>query len=168
MTGESDAESGRVLSLNISAGGVPKRAMRGIAIEFDGVVGDSQADRKHHGGPERAVCLYSAELIEALSAEGHPVGAGTAGENVTIAGLDWALVVPGVRLTLGSAEVEVTSFTSPCKTISGSFLEGFFMRISQAKNPGWSRVYARVLVCGYVTIGDTVALKSRGVAHSLP
>ena len=161
-------ESGTIVSLNISAGGVPKLPVQAVTIERGAIVGDGQNDRKHHGGPDRAVCIYSQELIESLRGEGHPIEPGSAGENVTVAGLDWGVLVPGVRLRIGAAEVEVTSYTAPCKTISGAFLGGSFSRISQIVNPGWSRVYARVLVPGRATRGDRVTVDVRAVAHSLP
>jgi MOSC domain-containing protein YiiM len=124
----------------------------------DGLVGDRQRNLKYHGGPERAVCLFALERISALRAEGHPIRVGSTGENVTLAGLPWELVVPGVRLALGAALVEVASFTRPCRTIAGSFSERRVGRISQRTNPGWSRVYARVLVPGRVRVGDTASM----------
>ena len=161
-------ESGTIVSLNISAGGVPKLPVEAVTIERGAILGDGHNDRKHHGGPDRAVCIYSQELIESLRREGHPIEPGSAGENVTVAGLDWGAVVPGIRLRIGEAEVEVTSYTSPCRTISESFLGGSFVRISQIANPGWSRVYARVLVPGRATRGDRVTVTTGAVAHSLP
>ena len=82
-------------------GGVPKFAVPNAEITTEGVVGDKQRDRRFHGGPERAVCLYSLEVIQSLQAEGHPIAPGTTGENLTISGLDWNFVVPGVRLQIG-------------------------------------------------------------------
>jgi MOSC domain-containing protein YiiM len=88
--------TGVILQISLSNGGVPKRAIdRGIVWE-EGLQGDRQADLRAHGGPARAVCLYSFEVIERLRAEGHPIGPGATGENVTVGALDWSLVVPGV------------------------------------------------------------------------
>jgi MOSC domain-containing protein YiiM len=121
------------------------------------VVGDAQNDRIHHGGPDRAVCLYAQELVDLLRQEGHPINTGTVGENVTVRGVDWNLVMPGVRVRLGgSVLLEITSFTKPCKTIRESFQGGAFVRISQKLYPGWSRVYARVLQEGEIRTGDVV------------
>jgi len=146
---------GQVVSINISTGGVPKSRVNGVRVSEWGLEGDTQNDKKHHGGPERAVCLYSLERIVALQAEGHPIDVGSAGENVTVQGLDWELVVPGARLRVGRDVVlEVTSFTRPCKTIKGSFTDEKFVRISQKFHPGWSRVYARVLSEGEIRRGD--------------
>lgn len=149
---------GTVVSLNISAGGVPKLPVQQAELQINGFVGDGHDDSKYHGGPERAVCIYATEIIEALRAEGHPIVPGSAGENLTITGLDWEAIVPGVRFRIGTATLEVASFTSPCRTIRHSFINECFGRISQKTNPGWSRVYARVLVTGTVGIGDLVDL----------
>lgn len=121
------------------------------------MAGDCQRNLKYHGGPDRALCLYSLERIEALAAEGHPIGVGSTGENVTLAGMDWRAVTPGVRLALGGdVVIEVTDYTKPCRTIQGSFAGRRSGRISQKTHPGWSRVYARVLAAGIVRVGDPV------------
>jgi MOSC domain-containing protein YiiM len=150
--------TGRIISLNRSAGGVPKRQVDEALITTDGLEGDRQADQRHHGGSDRAVSLYSLDLIEQLQLEGHPIAPGTAGENVTIAGLDWRAMHPGRRFSLGEAELEVTGYAAPCTTIRSSFIDEDFTRISQKVNPGWSRVYARVLRAAAVRSGDEVRL----------
>jgi MOSC domain-containing protein YiiM len=150
--------AGRVVSLNISAGGVPKFPVDSAELVADGFVGDGHDDKKHHGGPERAVCVYAAELIEMLRSEGHPIFPGSAGENLTVSEVDWLKMVPGVRVQIGRALVEVTSYTSPCKTIRESFVNARFQRISQISNPGWSRVYCKVLASGLVECGDLVRI----------
>ncbi len=77
------------------AGGVPKHGVERIEVGWSGAMGDRQGDRRHHGRPFQALCLWSADTIAALRAEGHPIEAGLAGENVTVAGIDWAAVRPG-------------------------------------------------------------------------
>jgi MOSC domain-containing protein YiiM len=149
-----------IFSLNISPGGVPKLSVEESRVTVAGLTGDWQKNRKYHGGPERALCLYALERIEALAVEGHRVGPGSLGENVTVAGLAWDEVVPGVRLRLGrDVVVEVTSFTEPCRTIAGVFADGRPVRVSQPHHPGWSRVYARVLGEGVIRRGDPIALE---------
>ena len=124
-----------------------------------GVAGDLQRDREHHGGPDRALCLFSMELIRALQAEGHPIAPGHIGENLTVEGLDWDAVAPGSRLLLGEdVLVEVTRYTSPCVNIRAAFTGGDYARVSQKRNPGASRVYARVLRTGAIRRGDPVRL----------
>src|SRR5215216_1690249 len=114
---------GNVVSLNRSNGGVPKQAVDEARVTPRGMDGDRQRDRIFHGGPTRALSLYSLELIEALQQEGHPIVPGAVGENVTIRGLDWREMIPGRRLTLGDIEIELTSFASPCKTIRRAFID---------------------------------------------
>lgn len=145
--------------LSASNGGVPKKAVDRATVDRMGLVGDAQNDTKHHGGPDRALCLYSLEVIEKLQSEGHPIEPGYAGENMTISGLDWAEVQPGTRLRIGnSVEIEVTSYTAPCSKNSRWFIDGDFTRMLQSRHPGESRVYARVLQEGEVRAGDEIAL----------
>jgi MOSC domain-containing protein YiiM len=151
--------TGTLVSINISNGGVPKKPVSGALVSRFGVRSDAQNDTKHHGGPERAVCVYSLERIRELQREGHPIDIGTVGENMTVEGLDWNFVTPGVQLHVGNQVIlEVVSFTVPCKTIRRSFIDEKFVRISHKVHPGWSRVYTRVLSEGEIRSGDTVAL----------
>lgn len=149
---------GRIAAVNVSKGGVPKRPVREARLGVTGLEGDSQRNRRLHGGPMRALCLYSLERIRALQGEGHPIVPGSTGENVTLEGIDWPLLVPGVRLALGDAEVEITSFTAPCGVIRRSFSDYSSMRIGQDEHPGWSRVYARVMAVGTLRLGDDVRI----------
>jgi MOSC domain-containing protein YiiM len=154
-----EVSGGRIFQLNVSGGGVPKLAVREAVLTADGLGGDRQRDRRFHGGPERALCLYALERLLELQAEGHPIFPGSAGENLTVAGLDWSQLAPGARLALGEeALVEITSYTSPCKKIAASFNGGDFKRISQKLRPGHSRLYARVLRPGRLRVGDRVTV----------
>jgi MOSC domain-containing protein YiiM len=155
------SETGTIVQISVSSGGVPKRAVEAAHVTTSGVEGDAHRDLEHHGGPDRAVCLYAREALSALVAEGHPVAPGTLGENVTIEGLDWSKVVPGTRVRLGSEVVlEITRYTSPCVNIKAAFAGGDFGRISQKRHPGWSRVYARVVSEGAIRTGDPARLVS--------
>ena len=152
---------GWIFQINASNGGVPKLSRKLGEVTINGLTGDNQANLDVHGGPERALCLYSLERILALQAEGHPIFPGSAGENLTLAGLDWSLVTPGARFQLGDGVlVQVTRYTSPCNTISGSFLKNDYSRISQKVFPGWSRVYAQVLQPGTIQVSDAVRIST--------
>jgi MOSC domain-containing protein YiiM len=147
----------KVVRVNVNPdGGVPKFAVGQALVTTTGVAGDRQRDLEHHGGPERAVCLFSRELIEALRAEGHPIAPGTAGENLTVEGLDWPALAEDARLAVGEVVLQITRPAPPCNTIAASFIDGQFTRISHKKHPGWSRLYARVLREGVVREGDPV------------
>jgi len=150
----------KIFSINVNKnGGVPKHPVAFAYVDNLNVCGDKQNDKKHHGGVNRAICLFSYELIAQLKKEGHPIFSGSTGENITIQGLDWNLMKPGARFSLGEVEIEITGHTPPCKTISHSFKEGDFSRISQKKHPGWSRWYAKVLKEGRISKNDEVYLK---------
>jgi MOSC domain-containing protein YiiM len=148
----------RVHSINVSDGGVPKLPRASAWVSANGVEGDRQRDLRFHGGPNRAVALYSLDLIRQLRAEGHSISPGSIGENLTLEGVDWSLMVPGARLQVGDAELELTSYTSPCQKIRASFIGEDFTRVSQKLHPGWSRVYAKVLNEGRVAVGDAVSV----------
>ena len=149
-----------VYQINVSDGGVPKRPLFEGRITMEGVEGDRQRNLKFHGGRDRAVCLFSADLIERLQDEGHSIDAGFSGENLTLAGLNWAQMRPGAVLSVGpEVRLEVTSYTTPCRHNGRWFVDEDFHRISQKKNPGWSRVYAKVLQGGVVRPGDEVRIE---------
>jgi MOSC domain-containing protein YiiM len=149
----------QVFQVNISDGGVPKRACNTASITAAGVERDRQRDLEVHGGPERAVCLYSLERILSLQAEGHPIYPGAIGENLTLSGVDWEQIVPGTRLRIGEQVLlEVTRYTIPCNNIAPAFKEGYYGRVSPNQHPGWARVYARVLQPGRVQTSDPVEI----------
>ena len=162
------ADHGRIVQLSVSNGGVPKRAVETVLVTPLGLEGDAHRDHEHHGGPDRAVCLFPLEAIRTLAAEGHTITAGAIGENVTTEALDWGLVIPDAYLLLGERVLlQVTRYTSPCVNIAPVFVGRDYSRVSQKRHPGWSRVYARVLVEGAVAAGDAVQLLGSREAERL-
>jgi MOSC domain-containing protein YiiM len=133
---------------------VPKLAVREARATVLGLEGDGHAHPKFHGGPERALCLYSLEVILALQAEGHPIFPGSTGENVTITDLPWATLATGTRLHLGDeVVVELTRIATPCKQIVESFADRSSKRLAE---PAIGRWYARVLHEGVLRVGQLV------------
>jgi MOSC domain-containing protein YiiM len=152
--------NGWIFSIHKSEHGMPKMPDHSGEVTSLGLVGDRVRNLKHHGGEDRALCLFSLERITSMQQEGHPIFPGSTGENLVLAGLDWDLVTPGARIKLGSqVEIEITSYATPCSTIKDSFVEKQISRISEKTNPGWARAYARVLTPGHIQVGDTAALK---------
>jgi hypothetical protein len=152
-------QEGVIAQLNLSDGGVPKLPVDEVEVDERGVVGDRQATRKHHGKPLQALCLWSAEVIDDLVAEGHPIRPGAAGENVTLAGIDWPTLRTGVQLLLGEVLVEVSAYAEPCKKNAQWFAGGDFRRMQHDRHPGASRVYAWVLEPGRIRTGDPVVVE---------
>lgn len=153
------SRTGAVNQVSASRGGVPKVPLLSATIGFGGLDGDVQAARKHHGRPWQAVSLWSAEVIEALAAEGHPITPGAAGENITVSGIDWATIRPNVRMAVGTALLETTAYAIPCKKNAQWFVGGDFNRMHHDRHPGWSRMYALVLEPGTVMPGDPVVIE---------
>lgn len=150
---------GTVSQISTSDGGVPKTAVTSAEVARSGLVGDRQNDRLHHGRPLQALCLWSDEVIGALRAEGHPIGPGLAGENLTLAGIDWSVIRPGVRLLVGDALIEISAWATPCAKNAPWFLDGDFKRMAHDRHPGWSRAYAWVLEAGTIRMGDEVVVE---------
>lgn len=147
---------GSLLSINISSGGVPKLPINKAKIRTIGIEGDSQADKKHHGGLTKAVSIYSDEIICLLKNEGHPIDRGTTGENLTLNGIIWNNLSIGDTIEIGQVLLRLTMPATPCKTIKNSFIGKDFNRISHKKFPGFSRWYAAVENEGVVELGDHV------------
>jgi MOSC domain-containing protein YiiM len=157
----SETVTGAVAGLHSSKGGVPKRSVMTASVGLRGLDGDRQATRLHHGRPWQALCLWSAETIAGLQAEGHPIAAGLAGENILTSGIEWAEAKPGTLLRIGSMIAEITIAALPCKKNAGWFLDGNFNRMHHEREAGVSRMYASVLEPGTITHGDTVTLELR-------
>lgn len=147
----------RVFQLNASPGGVPKRAVVSATLTPTGLDVDDVANKRVHGGPTRALCLYPLERILALQKEGATIFPGAIGENVTTVDLDWDLVQPGVRLAIGQTLIEITKFAEPCRTTS-PFVCDDLHRYHQDFHPGWSRVYAKVLQTGTLAPGMPIRI----------
>lgn len=151
-----------VFQINVSDGGVPKHPVLEAVIAITGVEGDRQRNLNVHGGLDRALCLFSQDLIERLQDEGHSIEAGSSGENLTLAGLEWEKLKPSDRLQVGpDVQLEIMSYTTPCAQNAQWFRDRDCKRISQKKNPGWSRLYAKVLREGLVRPGDAVVLEKK-------
>jgi MOSC domain-containing protein YiiM len=151
-----DAE-GVVSHLAISDGGVPKRSVDEVEVGWRGVVGDRQAARQHHGRPWQALCLWSTEVIDDFVAQGDPLAPGRAGENITLTGLPWDRVRPGVRLRVGTVLCDVWAYALPCKKNAQWFADRRFDRMHHRHGPV-SRVYAQVLEPGTIAVGDAATL----------
>lgn len=139
-------------------GGVPKPSVQTLHIVESGCIGDKQNDTKHHGGPNRAVCLFSEEVLQTLQQEGHSIFPGSVGENILTNGIAWANLSIGSQLQFGQVLLEITSDAPPCRTIKESFSNGSFKRISVKVEPESTRWYAKVIQAGVVVVGESVTV----------
>lgn len=109
--------TGRLVQLNVSAGGMPKRPVDRARVTRDGLEGDRQRNRKYHGGPNRAVCLFSLELYDRLRGLGIDLAPGSVGENFTTSGIDLQRLKKRDRLRVGGCLIEITDVRVPCRNL---------------------------------------------------
>ena len=150
---------GSVAGVFTGDGGVPKQPVHAAEVTTSGLRGDRQRTRKYHGRVWQAVCLWSAEVVDDLQAEGHPVFAGACGENLILAGVEWIHLRPGTRLRAGTALLELSIPAEPCRQIRPFFSGGQIRRVDHYRHPGSARWYATVLQPGAVAAGDGVAVE---------
>jgi len=153
------AAEGRVVQVNVSDGGLPKRPVQRAVLTAGGVQGDRQRDHQHHGRPFQAVCLWSADVIDELSAAGHPIAPGWAGENLTLRGLDWESLRPGALISVGEALVELSFPATPRHSEVQCFSGGDFSRIAHEVNSRHARWYGWVRAPGEAHAGERVVVQ---------
>src|SRR3954454_1624845 len=96
------ALAGRVASVNVSHGGVPKRPIPGGWVDRLGLEADAHEEPEPvHGGVNQAISIYSVESIERVLADGHRAFPGAFGENLTLAGIELDDLKNGDRLRIG-------------------------------------------------------------------
>jgi MOSC domain-containing protein YiiM len=93
-----------------------------------------------------------------MTSDGHPIAPGSAGENLTLSGIDWSGIRPGMVLQIGEVLCEISSYTMPCTKIAKWFTDGDYRRIDYRRGAS-SRVYATVLIPGRIATGDTVIVE---------
>jgi MOSC domain-containing protein YiiM len=164
-------QSGSILQVSVSRGGVPKLAIPEGDIQPLGIVGDGHAHPDIHGGLRQAVLLISAEAIAELTALAFPLYPGALGENITTVGVDRSQWRIGQRWRIGQAIIELTKVRAPCDTLS-IYGRGIQKAIYDAQvkagnpsSPRWamSGFYASVVQPGTVRPGDPIWLLDQRV-----
>jgi MOSC domain-containing protein YiiM len=118
-----------------------------------GLETDTVSDQKHHGGPDQAVYVYSADDYAWWALQlGHPFEPGTFGENLTFSTFGPEPVRIGERFRVGAVLLEVTAPRIPCGVFAARMGDpGWVKKFKQAARPGF---YARVLEEGVVRAGE--------------
>jgi MOSC domain-containing protein YiiM len=124
------------------------------------VAGDEQANRRVHGGPDKAVYAYAAEDAAWWASElGREIPPGMFGENLTLAGVDVTGARIGERWRIGSVELEVCQPRIPCAKLGIRFGDPLMVRrFGEAARPG---AYLRIVREGTLRAGDQVTVVSR-------
>jgi MOSC domain-containing protein YiiM len=149
---------------------IGKQPVQGrVRVEGVNVAGDDQADRRVHGGPDKAVYGYAREDTAWWSAElGRHLGPGAFGENLTTEGVDVTGAVIGERWRVGDVELEVCQPRLPCFKLGLKFEDPKMLkRFALASRPG---AYLRIVRDGELGAGDAIEVVDRpdhGVTVSL-
>jgi MOSC domain-containing protein YiiM len=124
------------------------------------VEGDDQADRRVHGGPDKAVYAYAVEDAAFWEGElGRELAPGAFGENLTTEGLDVSGAVVGERWRIGDVELEVCQPRLPCSKLALRMGEPRMVkRFAHASRPG---AYLRIVREGSLGAGDAIEVLSR-------
>jgi MOSC domain-containing protein YiiM len=142
--------------------GIFKEPVAGpIWLGATNLVGDAQADLKNHGGPKRAVNVYSADHFPDWRdrLERPDLTNGAFGENFTVAGLDEETVCIGDIFAIGDVRVQVTQPREPCWKLARKWgVKDLARQVEQLRRTGW---YMRVLREGYVEAGLPIAVIER-------
>lgn len=144
---------------------IDKRAVDGdVRIGPYGVYADVQADRKHHGGLDKALYAYAQEDADHWQRVlGRELSPGFFGENLRTAGIDVNRARIGEVWRIGATvEVEVTMPRTPCQTfarwVGGEDERGWVRRFSAERRLG---PYLRVVRAGRVRAGDEIVVLHR-------
>lgn len=132
-----------------------------VWVDTAGLHGDSQHDRKHHGGAWQAVLMYAAEHYPRWRAEWgrKDVGPGGFGENLTVRGLDEWTTCLGDLLQVGEVQLEVTAPRAPCNTLARRHgIPDLVPTVRRMHRHGW---YLRVRRPGWIEAGQVIQLVER-------
>lgn len=139
--------------------GICKKTIEEVFLTVDGFSGDDVADKKHHGGPDRAVCMYPHEHYALWNNEFECVLPSAAfGENITASGMTESEVCIGDVFTLGDAVIQVTQGRIPCSTIDQRL--GFPV-MKHMIQTGFTGYLCRVLKEGLVRSDDKIGLHTK-------
>jgi MOSC domain-containing protein YiiM len=129
-----------------------------VRVEGVNLAGDDQADRRVHGGPDKAVYAYAEEDYAWWSeALGRPVEAASFGENLTTRGIDLRAARIGDRWRVGTALLEVAQPREPCFKLGIRMGDDLFPgRFEVAGRPG---AYLRIVEEGEIAAGDAIEVE---------
>ena len=127
-----------------------------VTVDATGITGDGQADLKHHGGVDKAVCVYSLDHAAYWKEylERDDFGAGGFGENLSVRGIEESEVCIGDKWQIGTATFEVSQPRQPCWKLARRWQnKSLTPETIAAGKTGW---YLRVLQPGTITAGDLI------------
>ncbi|MFJ7933083.1 MOSC domain-containing protein [Sporosarcina sp. NPDC096371] len=134
-----------------------KETIEEAFLSRDGFQGDGVADLRHHGGLDRAVCVYPYEHYTLWEQElKSTLPRSTFGENITVTNMLEQDVHIGNIYRLGDAVIQVTQGRIPCSTITKrTDLPALLKRMVDT---GFTGYLCRVLEEGTVRKDSTITL----------
>lgn len=132
-----------------------------VLLTETGFAGDVVADRRYHGGPDKAALVYSQDHFAPWLAEcfSDPLPPGAFGENLLVAGHSEKDSCIGDIYEIGEALVQVSQPRQPCwKQARRWRIHDLVVRMNKTGRTGW---YLRVLRPGLVEAGTTFNLRER-------
>jgi len=142
-----------------SKGGVPKHPVSSMTVKRDLIVEDAHTNTKNHGGPEKVVCILAETVLKELRGKGHPIYAGSTGENLILSDIQPHELDVGVTLKIGEVVLQITMPTTPCWKIESSFINGDFSTFDHSNCPYQTRWYCRVISTGLVEMNQMVEIQ---------
>jgi len=131
-----------------------------VAARGVNLAGDDQADRRAHGGADKAVYAYAVEDLRWWTQKiGRPLEYAELGENLTTEGIDVNGALVGERWAIGTTVLEISEPRVPCWRLGVRMNDKLFPRhFTEALRPG---AYLRILVEGDVGAGDEIQVLER-------
>jgi MOSC domain-containing protein YiiM len=140
-----------------------KEAVDGrLYLDSKNLAGDKQANTKHHGGPDKAVCGFPAEHYPFWRQQlgvGDAFVYGAFGENFTLAGMEEDQVCIGDIYAVGEVRVQVSQPRQPCINLARKW--DYEALPKQMQRLGHTGYYLRVVQPGEVGAGDALTLLER-------
>ncbi|WP_369823698.1 MOSC domain-containing protein [Sporosarcina sp. P19] len=141
-----------------------KQTAKEAFLSVDGFQGDGIADTKHHGGPDRAVCIYPSEHYDLWEMEfSCMLPTSTFGENLTVDGMLEKDICIGDMFAVGDAVIQVTQGRVPCSTISKR--TGLPGLMKGMVNTGFTGYLCRVIKEGIVRSNSPITLLQQDPNH---
>jgi MOSC domain-containing protein YiiM len=168
-----EIKNSRIVSLNV---GIPVEAMHGAKpiqigifksasndkhyLSSTGLSGDGQADLVHHGGPDKAVCVYFERHFPYWEEWlGNKLSYGAFGENWTLSEWSEQDLCIGDVLQAGNVVVQVSQPRQPCFKLGIRHERPELT--AHVQQTGFTGFYFRVLQEGEIGAGEDLKLVKR-------
>ncbi len=128
-----------------------------LVVTHQGFEGDGVGDLKHHGGRDKAVCVYSIDHYKYWEQVlGGEMPDAAFGENFSVTDMTEDDVCIGDIYRVGTALMQVSQPRQPCSTLAARYGRVDFVKL--VVDSGKTGFYLKVLEVGTVKAGDDLLL----------